>query len=259
MKLLLKIAYDGTDFCGYQVQPGCRTVQGELNSAARQLYGCECNITGCSRTDSGVHALSFFATVEPKREDAPMIAVDAVERALNSILPFDIAIKGVYEVDDEFHPRYDVLSKEYVYLLSNGKSKNPFLHKKALQLPKPLSKKQIALFNDACVSLLGMHDFTSFMAEGSKITDARREIYSASLSSVDDKLELLAFKISGNGFLYNMVRIIVGTLLDVAYGKKSVCDIEEILLAKDRSKAGQTVSAHGLYLNRVIYPDTRIS
>ena len=258
MKLLLKIAYDGTGFCGYQVQPNCRTVQGELNLAAKQLFGCECDITGCSRTDSGVHALSFFATVEPKNASAPVIPPDSVVRALNSILPSDISIKAAYEVEDDFHPRYDVVSKEYVYLLSNDNTKNPFLDKKALQLPKPLTDRQIDLVNEASVHLLGLHDFTSFMAEGSKITDARREIYSASLKIVDGSRELLVFKISGNGFLYNMVRIIVGTMLDVAYGKKTPSQIESIILSKDRAKAGQTVPAHGLYLNEVKYPKNHI-
>lgn len=258
MKLLLKIAYDGTSFCGYQVQPNCRTVQGELNSAAKQLFGCECDITGCSRTDSGVHALSFFATVEPKDDSAPKIPPFSVIRALNSILPSDISIKDAYSVNDEFHPRYDVVSKEYVYLLSNGNTKNPFLNKKALHLPKPLTDHQIELVNEACSFLLGSHDFTSFMAEGSKITDARREIYSSSLRFVDDSHELLVFKISGNGFLYNMVRIIVGTMLDIAYGKKAPSEVESIIQSKDRTKAGQTVPAHGLYLNKVKYPDNHI-
>ena len=257
MKLLLKIKYDGSGFCGYQVQPNTRTVQGELNRAASELFGCECAVTGCSRTDSGVHALSFFATIEPKSDSYNSIPTENVTRAINTLLPNDIGVVCAYQVEDTFHARYDVISKEYVYLFCDN-GKNPFLEKKALQLPKEITDEQLDRVNCACSYLLGTHDFTSFMAEGSKIVDATREIYSASIQRSDQIEGLLIFKISANGFLYNMVRIIVGTMLDVAYGKVMPPQIEHIIMQKNRALAGQTVAPYGLYLNKVIYNDPSI-
>ena len=258
MKLLLKIQYDGSGFCGYQVQPNVRSVQGELNRAAYELFRCDCNITGCSRTDSGVHALSFFATVEPKSTEHSNIPTRNVVRAFNSILPDDISVICAYEVDDNFHARYDVISKEYVYLMTDTNHKDPFFNKRALQLPRPLSDDQIARVNLACKQLVGEYDFTSFMSEGSKITDATREIYHASISRLSVPRGLIVFKISANGFLYNMVRIIVGTMLDVAYGKMEPDAIRFIIEQKNRSLAGQTVPPDGLYLKKVTYSDKNI-
>ena len=260
MKKLLKIRYDGTDFCGYQVQPDRRTVQGELNRALFTLIGCDCNVTGCSRTDSGVHACSFFAAVDRTDKREISIPSEKLPRALNSVLPDDISVLAAYDVSDGFHPRYDVIAKEYTYFLNNSGDSSPFLRNRAFTLIKPLTQEQINRVNEACGYLLGEHDFAAFMAEGSSVKSTVREIYYARLETSRDIYgeDLLAFKISGNGFLYNMVRIIVGSMLDVAYSRIRPQDIAEIINSADRSKAGRTVPPHGLYLTSVTYPDEKI-
>ena len=257
-KILLKIQYDGSDFCGYQVQPQKRTVQGELNRVSAQLFGCECSVTGCSRTDSGVHARSFYACVEPCSDSSAHIPARSLSRAYNSLLPNDISVVRAYEVDRSFHPRYDVISKEYGYLFYDSESKDPFLNKRAYQLYRPLSSESLLDVNKACGYLVGTYDFTSFMAQGSKIVDPTREIYSAELFRYAPIENLYVFKISGNGFLYNMVRIIAGTMLEVACGKITPEIIPNIIEAKDRTKAGGTLPPYALYLNKVHYNDKNI-
>ena len=250
MKLLLKIKYDGADFCGYQAQPSKRTVQGTLNEAAYQLTGKQCNITGCSRTDSGVHALSFYCTVCPTDNSEISIPLANIPTAFNKLLPSDIAVAGAYYVPDDFHPRYDVKSKEYTYLFYNSAQKDPFMSDRALHLKKRLDSTAIDRMNEAARLLCATQDFRSFMAANSKITDTVRTIYSAEFYFDED---IIKFKIKGNGFLYNMVRIIVGTLLDVGYNKIQPADIKRIIDSKDRKNAGQTVSPAGLYLSSVEY------
>ncbi len=257
MKILLKIKYDGTEFFGYQVQREHRTVQGELNRVSARLFGVDCNITGCSRTDSGVHALSFYATVEPKSAAVGNIPISNIPRAYNSLLSDDVCVVAAFEVGDDFHPRYDVISKEYTYLLHNSQTRDPFLKNKALHLPKTISEEQISRMNQAAAHLCGEHDFVSFMSEGSNVQSTLRRIdyaFVENAGEVDDG-SMLAFRICGNGFLYNMVRIIVGTLLEVAYEKIQPDDIVKIINAKDRSAAAQTAPAHGLYLSKVTYQD----
>ena len=257
MKKLLKIQYDGTDFSGYQVQPDRRTVQGELNRALLDLFGFDCNVTGCSRTDSGVHALAFFCTIEPSGQGIITVPNDNLPRALNSHLPDDISVICAYDVEDSFHPRYDVIDKEYTYCIYNYNVKAPFLRNRALQLQKPLTDGQITRMSDACRYLIGRHDFASFMAEGSSVTDTVREIYDARLERAMGIFgeDMLMLKIRGNGFLYNMVRIITGTLLEAAYSKISPSDVEKIILSRDRALAGRTAPPHGLYLTHVSYAE----
>ena len=251
MKILLKIKYDGTDFCGYQVQKNQRTVQGVLNEASKALLGVDCDITGCSRTDSGVHALAFFATVVPKDGSTVNIPFENLPRAYNSVLADDISVAAAYVVNDSFHPRYDVLDKEYTYLIYNSKLKDPFYRNRALYYAREIDGEHLEKMNVAAAHLCGKHDFASFMAEGGSVADTVREIKYAKIQRQGDILE---FKVCGNGFLYNMVRIIVGTLLDVAADKTQPCDIENLILSKNRALAGQTVAAHGLYLSNVTYP-----
>ncbi len=257
MKILLRIKYNGTNFCGYQVQPSKRTVQGELNRASEILFGCRCNITGCSRTDSGVHALSFFATVEAAEGKMNPIPSKNIPKALNNILPADISVISAFEVKDTFHPRYDVISKEYTYLFLNERHKDPFWEDRAYHLQKAISDEGVYLINHACAYLEGEHDFASFMAEGSKIVDTRRTIFYAKAEQCADMFgeDIIALRISGNGFLYNMVRIIAGTMLDVAYGRKEPESIISIINAKNRQAAGETAPACGLYLSYVEYPE----
>ncbi len=250
MKILLKIKYNGTSFCGYQVQPNKRTVQGTLNQAAAELTGKKCNITGCSRTDSGAHALSFYCTIEPCDYSDITVPLASLPSALNVLLPCDIAVEKAYYVPDSFHARYSVISKQYTYILYNSKQKDPFLANKVLHLQKKLDAEAIERMSLSLKYLCGTHDFRAFMAQNSKITDTVRTIYSANIEQSGD---LIKIKISGDGFLYNMVRIIVGTLLDIGYGKKQPYEMKEIIEKRNRSLSGQTVSAHGLYLSSVVY------
>lgn len=249
MKILLTLSYLGNDFHGWQVQPGCRTVQATLQKACEELFGCPADITGCSRTDAGVHANRFFATVTAKEGTfVNRIPTDRISPALNGILPRDLSVIGVREVPDAFHPRYDVISKEYEYLIRDGLPRSPFFEGRAWQYSRRLDDR---MMNDACVAFLGEHDFGGFMASGSNIVDTVRRI---DAFRVYREGELLHIRVSANGFLYHMVRILTGTLVAVSEGKIVGETLPEIIASCDRSRAGCTAPAHGLYLNSVIYP-----
>lgn len=243
MKYLLTIAYDGSRYCGFQKQNNGISVQQVLTEAASKAFG-DCKITGCSRTDSGVHALGFKATLECNATEIPE---NKVAVAMNCHLPDDISVLSSVIAPDDFHPRYSVLSKEYRYVIHNSTVRDPFLRGRAYQYPKPLDVEKM---NEAASYLVGEHDFASFMASGSKITDTVRNIYSCEVISDGSTVTVC---IKGNGFLYNMVRIIVGTLIAVSEGRIKPSDIQKILESRDRTNAGSTVPACGLYLYNVEY------
>ena len=246
MKYLLTVEYDGTCYHGYQVQSGQITIQEKLQDAVEKLFGKRYPIVGCSRTDSGVHARDFKITFSTN-DDSPKIPTEKIPIALNLYLPDDIAIKAAETVSDGFHVRYDVRSKEYEYLILNSRIRSPFLRSRAYFYSFPLDDK---LMNEAAQYFLGTHDFSAFMSSGSDVEDMVRTIYSC---AVERKGELITVRISGNGFLYNMVRIIVGTLIEVSCGKIEPEKIPKIIASKERSMAGFTAPACGLYLNRVEY------
>ena len=253
MKLLLKLMYNGRDFMGYQYQPDVRTVQGTLTSAVSACFGRDMKITGCSRTDAGVHALGFCCTAEPAGEhpdDWLRIPVGKVHRALSRFLPEDIAVAGESEVPDDFHPRYSVVSKEYIYRMYDTVGEDPFLCGRAWHLKHPVTDDGLARMNEAAAYLIGYHDFSSFMASGSKIEDARRTLESLSVTRDG---HMLTLSVRADGFLYNMVRIITGTLTDCAHGTIAPAEMGRILDARDRCAAGKTAPADGLYLNDVTY------
>ena len=253
MKLLIQIAYCGTAYCGYQVQPNGVTVQQMLNEAAQRLFGGPCDIVGCSRTDSGVHANAFCATVANKGQEhlKTEIPVERIPLAFSAHLPQDICVFDARWVSEHFHPRYDVAEKEYVYRIYNRPVRSPFEEGRACHVPKPLSEADIERMQRAAAQFLGTQDFTSYMAQGSKITDAVRTV---TLSQIEREGDVVIYRVRANGFLYNMVRILTGTLLAVGEGKLEPEDIPAVTAAKDRSRAGITMPPHGLYLNRVIYP-----
>ena len=254
MKLLLKIMYDGTRYAGYQAQTEFPSVQTTLTEAVGECFGFPCNVTGCSRTDAGVHALGFVCTVEPREnrgEDWLTVPVGRVHRALSKYLPDDISVCGEAAVDDGFHPRYSVKRKTYIYEMYDTPFSDPFYENRAWHLKRRLTDEDIRKMNEGGAHLVGRHDFTSFMASGSKITDAVREIYSLRIERGSDGIVTLS--VSADGFLYNMVRIITGTLADVAAGTIQPDEIGVILSAKDRTKAGRTAPACGLYLADVDY------
>lgn len=252
MKLFLKISYLGTAYSGYQTQKNGVAVQQMLNQATAKLFGHECDICGCSRTDKGVHANEFCLTVCEHGRDylSTSVPTDSIVRALNVYLPDDISVYSAEWRDADFHARYCVKSKEYVYRIYNASVRSPFEQGRSLHYPRQLDDCALDRMRCAAKLLEGMHDFTSFMASGSKITDCKRTVYCTNLIRNGD---LISFSISADGFLYNMVRIIVGTLLEVAEGKKEPEDIVKILEARDRAMAGRTAPAEGLYLNRVLY------
>ena len=247
MKYFAKVKYLGTNFHGFQVQPGLRTVQGELNAALNEAFGLPCKVTGCSRTDAGVHANEFCCTVECEGGTIP---ADKLPVAVARFLPDDISLFYAEICEDNFHPRYDVKEKEYLYRILNSRVNNPFDCGRAWFLPRTITDDGLSLMKQAASHFVGKHDFYTFMAEGSDIEDTVRNVTDLSVERVGEYIEI---RISADGFLYNMVRIIVGTLTEVAFGRIYPDDIPLIIESKDRSRAGMTAPADGLYLNRVSY------
>ena len=247
MKYFAKIKYLGTDFHGFQVQPGCRTVQGALNEALAQAIGEECKITGCSRTDAGVHANTFAITVESKNATIPP---EKLPLAVARFLPPDLSLYFAEAADDSFHPRYSVKSKEYLYRIRNTRVADPFDNGRVWLLNPPISDSALEKMVEAASHIVGKKDFSSFMAEGSDVLDTVREVFYLTVTRNGDYVEI---RICADGFLYNMVRIIVGTLTEVAFGRIKPRDIEGIINSKNRTNAGPTAPACGLYLNSVNY------
>ncbi len=241
--LLLTLRYNGADFHGWQIQPNGNTVQQELCNAFKNISGNDENIIGCSRTDAGVHANMFCCNV--RTECA--VETSKIPDALNFYLPPEIAVYDCIEVDYDFHARYDCKGKEYVYLIYNGKHRNPFYEDKALFYPYEIDAEML---NMQAKDFIGTRDFSAFCSAGTEIIDKVREIYDCSVTREGD---ILKISVSGNGFLYNMVRIIVGTLLDIQKGKIQKGTIPQIIESKNRENAGVTVSPGGLYLNKVFY------
>ena len=245
MKLLLTISYLGTTYAGWQVQPNAPTVQAEMCRAADGLFGCRCSVTGCSRTDSGVHAREFLCTVEFEGGHNA-IPCDRVPQAMNSLLPPDVSVIRCEECADGFHPRYGIRGKEYVYTVLNSRVRDPFLDGRAYLFPAPLDAGAMSV---CAREFIGEHDFAAFMAAGSKIEDTRREIFDFTVARDGD---IVRFTVSANGFLYNMVRIMVGTLIECGQGRRGADDIRRLLQTGVRADAGVTVPAYGLCLNKVI-------
>ncbi len=252
MKILLKISYLGTDYCGYQVQPNGISIQQKLNEAALAVFGFDCDIVGCSRTDSGVHANEFCATVAKRgsEEITTAIPADRIPLALSAHLPNDICVFDATWVSADFHARYDVKEKEYLYRIYNRPIRSPFEEGRAYHFPKVLDDEAIARMDLAAKTLCGTKDFSAYMAQGSKICDTVRTITRSEVRRNGDVIE---YRVAANGFLYNMVRILAGTLLAVGQGKLSPEEVEAITASCDRTRAGTTLAPEGLYLNRVIY------
>ena len=247
MRYLAKIKYVGTEFRGFQFQPNQRTVQGELTAACRAVLGADATVTGCSRTDSGVHANEYCILIEAAGATVPK---EKLPVALKSFLPVDVSLYYAEYATDNFHPRYSVKSKEYLYRIVNSAVSDPFEYNRAWFIGREISDESLSKMRDAASIIVGKKDFASFMAEGSSVTDTIRCV---EYITVDKKDDLIEIKISADGFLYNMVRIMVGTLIDVAFDRIAVLEIDKIIASCDRTKAGQTAPPHGLYLNKVRY------
>ncbi|MBT2698325.1 tRNA pseudouridine(38-40) synthase TruA [Bacillus sp. ISL-40] len=238
------ISYDGSGFSGYQVQPNKRTVQSVLEDVLSKMHkGDMVKVVGSGRTDAGVHAKGQVIHF-----DSPLlIPADKWEKALNSMLPEDISVLKVVPVTESFHARFDAKGKEYRYVLHLSQKRDPFQRKFAYQYPYRLN---LQAMEQASKLFLGTHDFTSFCAAKTEVVDKVRTIESIDFTRKDESLTI---RFVGNGFLYNMVRILVGTLLEVGSGERSPEDIPIILAHKDRRLSGKTAPGHGLYLWEVFY------
>lgn len=241
----ITIAYDGTDFHGWQFQPGKCTVQGEIVSVLRRLTQEPVQLYGSGRTDAGVHALGQVASFRTQSA----LSAGEFQRALNALLPPTIRISAAEETGPDFNARWSARSKIYRYRIYRGKIVPPMLWRYVLHYPFPLDE---AAMQEAAARFAGVHDFTSFAAStGSEDDDKERnmvrEIYSAELRRSDDGEELW-FTVHGKSFLRYMVRKMVGTLLDVGRGKLAPADVDALYALKDRSKSGPTVPPQGLFM-----------
>ncbi len=249
MKYFASVRYVGCRFCGFQVQKNGRTVQGVLTDAAARLFGVPVRVSGCSRTDSGVHAEAFCLTIEPQ-EGGKHIPPEALPLAILPYLPDDLALLSAKEAPEGFHPRYSVLGKEYVYRIRFGRLPDPFLRGRVTMLTRPLPENALEAMQKAAALLVGTHDFSSFMHEDA---EGKSTVRTISSFTVKEEGELLEFSVFADGFLYNMVRICVGTLLEVGYGERTLASVEAALAGHDRTLSGITMPPDGLYLKKVVY------
>ncbi|HOE57599.1 MAG TPA: tRNA pseudouridine(38-40) synthase TruA [Bacillota bacterium] len=241
----LIIEYDGTNYCGWQTQKNGPSIQAEIEKSLEKLTGEAVRIHGSGRTDAGVHARGQVANFMTDST----IPGDKFSYALNNLLPRDIVIKDSTEVSPDFHARFCAVGKKYSYLVLNSRFPTALLRNYAYHI-NYCERLDIEKIKKAAEAFIGTHDFSGFMAAGSKITDAVRTIYDI---SVENEKNLICISYKANGFLYNMVRIITGTLLYTGIDKICPEDIKDIILSKDRERAGITAPACGLYLEEVYY------
>lgn len=236
-RIMLRVAYDGTDFSGWQVQPEKRTVEGELNNAITKLTGEETEVIGASRTDSGVHSKGNVAVFDT----SSTIPGEKFMYAINTLLPEDVSVIDSKEVEADFHPRHCNSIKTYEYRIYISAVNDPLKNRYALRCPYPLDVKKM---DDAAKYLVGEHDFKSFCCVRTQAETTVRKIFYADVFSEDE----IIIRISGAGFLYNMVRIIAGSLMEVGSGKYEPGHIKEVLEGTDRTLAGPTAEPQGLTL-----------
>lgn len=242
------VEYDGTDLCGWQRQANGPTVQAHLEDALAKLLGHTTAVTGASRTDAGVHARGQVATFRTART----IPLYGIRRALNTLLPYGIAIRDAAEVPDDFHARFSASGKHYRYTLLVRPDRAPRWHDRAWHHPEPLSIEAMA---QAATTLVGEHDFAAFRAVGCSAATTVRRLDAIAITQPEP--EVIAVDVRGNAFLRNMVRILVGTLVEVGGGRRSPSQVAEIIASRDRTRAGMTAPAHGLELMEVHYEGGR--
>ena len=239
----MTIRYVGTAYSGWQVQANAPSVQQTLQDAVEKLFGVRENVVGCSRTDSGVHANMYCCNIRT----ASLLPCDVVVRGLNAHLPDDVAVLSCEDVDFDFHARYDCSGKEYIYIIHNSQIRNPFLLNRCWDFKK---KIDAAFLNEQAACFCGEHDFKAFCSAGSSVQSTVRNV---EYFKVERNGDNVIMSVKANGFLYNMVRIMVGTLTDITLGRIEPDSIPAIISSLDRGKAGITAPPQGLYLNRVFY------
>jgi len=240
----LTIEYDGTAFHGWQIQPGLKTIQGVMRERIAQITQGKVNLLGAGRTDAGVHALGQVANFQTESA----IDLTALQRGLNSLLAPDIVIKGIEEVEEGFHARFSARSKRYEYHILNRPYPSALLRAYAWFIPHQLN---LASMEQCGRLLIGSHDFSSFRASGDESRHSIREVIRLQIERREG--DLIVIVIEANAFLREMVRSIVGTLVDVGRGKTSLEEFQEIFEARDRRQAGMTAPALGLFLAEVKY------
>lgn len=241
--LKVTMGFRGTNYHGFQRQPNGITVQEVVETALSQLFNEPVTIQGCSRTDTGVHAKEYCFTMQTEKQLPKRNFI----RGACGYLPEDISIYRVEEMPPEFHARFSCKAKEYMYRIHNSESKNPFTTDLELLYRR---KMDIPLMQEAAQHFVGTHDFATFCTNYTEKQNTIRTIHDITIEKQGNTVILL---VKGNGFLYNMVRILVGTLLSVNEGRIAVSELDDLLASKNRVLAGITAQAHGLYLNRVFY------
>ncbi len=246
-RIRLTIAYDGTGYCGWQIQKNAVTVQEELEKALCRLLGKETEVTGASRTDSGVHAMGNVAVFDTDTRIPP----EKIAIALNHFLPEDIRIQKSEEVADDFHPRYCESEKTYEYTILNTPIGIPVRNRYSFHVCRPLD---LCAMQEAAGILVGTHDFSAFCSAGSQVKSKVRTVLE---TTVEERAapagREIVIRVRGNGFLYNMVRIIAGTLIEVGQTRRTVASVEEAVRSGERDKAGPTAPARGLMLMEIRY------
>ncbi len=253
--VLLEIQYDGTHFSGWQRQLNARTVQGEIEKVLSTLCLQKIDVQGTSRTDAGVHA--YMQGVSFKGDFA--IPVNRIKKAANGLLPDDIYIRKAIEVDEDFHARFSSVGKTYQYKILNTQEKDIFSRNYYYNICKPLD---LEMMKEAGACFVGTHNFITFMSSKSQVENTIRTIYSLNIQEEIIKHpqqgRLLIIEVTGKSFLYNMVRIIAGTLIDVGLRKIKANEINDIILSKDRWRARHTAPAKGLYLKKIYFDETEL-
>ena len=242
--IALLLSYDGSAYHGWQQQKDLPTVQETLTRALNTVCGDIRHVTGCGRTDAGVHALRYCANFRTESR----IPIDRIPLAVNTRLPSDIAVKDAVEAESDFNAIGSCVKKEYIYRILNSRIPDPFLEKRVCFYPQPLDAE---IMNKAAAAFVGTHDFSAVRSVGTVTKTNVRTVYDCSAERQGD---LITVRVSANGFLYNMVRAIVGTLVYASYGKLNPEDIPKLLEAGDRRLTGPTMPPQGLYMHRVWYP-----
>lgn len=242
-RFLLTIQYDGTNYHGWQVQKNALTVQEVVQNAIEKVFGERLDVIGCSRTDSGVHANNYCLSFDTDMNISPSNVI----LALNGFLPKDVAVKKCREVSPDFHPRYSVKDKEYLYKINNAEVRDAFLANYSYYYHRKIDAEYL---DREAKAFIGTHDFIGFC---SSKTDVEGTVRTVKAFDVWREGDMVYFKVSADGFLYNMVRIMVGTLLFVNEGKIKQGELVDVISSKDRKRAGKTAQPQGLYLNKINY------